>query len=1013
MRGLLLFFLSCSVASATPINLRVEHQPAPLAIDVASPRFSWQSDVLTPDWKQSAYRLVVATTPEKLARPDIWDSGRIANSASVDISYTGPSLTPGSHFLWQVTTWDSSGHASVSSPSSFDTVPGTWKAKWIRSDDSAAKSELQEMQWVWLAGKDPRHVPSGQKLDLRYRMQLQQPPRSALLHIIARGSYVTIVNGVEVGRHNGWSAFDNTPITNLLHPGTNEIIVHLQANQATEGVTSAAFAAALEITAADGRSDRLTTGRALWEGRVDQDSPWEPLQAIGPVSLPFSTGVDRTSPLPGPDRISTGAWLLRKNFSLSAPVSSAKLYITAVGAYHAYLNGKAVDQDCLLNPGFTDFRKRILYQTYDVSGYIRPGKNVIAALLGGGWHGSPMTWQGIRVFKGPELLFAQLDITLKDGRHQLVISDGSWKTHSAPILSSEIYGGEIYDARLSERGWNSSAFNDQSWPNASESDAPVALLTAQPDLSIRQTTVLHPIAIHKVGNSYIFDMGQNMVGNIALHVTGPRGATVRMRYAERLNPDGSLYTENLRNAIATDFYTLAGGGTEVYTPSFTFHGFRYVELSGYPVKPTPASIEGLVYNSLPANPSIRLVTSSPLLNSMSNLGFWGQRGNFVSIPTDCPQRDERLGWMGDAGVFWRTGTYNFDTASFTHKFMLDITDAQQPSGDFTDVSPDILEWGDGAPGWADAGVLVPYAAWLQYGDKSTLERYWPQMNRFMQFIADSNPAFLRQNRLGNNYADWLAPDPRTPKDLIDTAYWAILAQDMQQMAKALHDEKRAEEYASLYENIRTAYRKAYILSDGSVQGNTQAAYVVTLYAGLEPDDMRSGMTARLVADIEAHNNHLTTGFLATPFLMSVLDENGRSDIAFKLLLQDTYPSWGYMVRKGATTWWERWNGDTGDPSMNSYNHYAFGSVMAWVFRRVAGIDSVDGSGFQHMTIAPHFDPSVPKFKAEYDSPYGTVVTDYDGHSLTIRLPANTDATVMLPGQRPVTIGSGEHTYFVH
>jgi alpha-L-rhamnosidase len=480
-----------------------------------------------------------------------------------------------------------------------------------------------------------------------------------------------------------------------------------------------------------------------------------------------------------------------------------------------------------------------------------------------------------------------------------------------------------------------------------------------------------------------------------------------------LNPDGSIYTANLRDATATDVYVLSGAGEETYTPSFTFHGFRYVELAGYPGTPTIASIEGLVYNSLPAEPSIRFKSSSDLLNQMQTLGIWGQRGNFLSIPTDCPQRDERLGWMGDAGVFWRTGTYNFDTSSFTHKFVQDIDDAQTVSGSFTDVAPDVLERAYGAPGWADAGVLVPYAAWMQYGDTALLTKTWPEMERYMDFIEQANPDYLRRKKLGANYGDWLAPDPHTPKDLVGTAYWAIVARDMKTMATALGRTQDAEKYQALYDHVAAAYRKEFVKADGTVTGDTQTAYVVTLYAGIAPEGLRSTMTDRLVKDIAAHGNHLTTGFLGTPFLMFALDDNQRADVAFKLLLQDTYPSWGYMVSKGATTWWERWNGDTGDPGMNSYNHYAFGSVMEWVFRRAAGIDTdAAGAGFHHILIRPHFDGNLPKLHAEYDSPYGTVMTnwDRDAKSFSVRTPANTTATVILPDGRKEDVGSGTHTY---
>jgi alpha-L-rhamnosidase len=755
-----------------------------------------------------------------------------------------------------------------------------------------------------------------------------------------------------------------------------------------------------------------------WSARSGDSGAWAPAQEVGSLNAPFSVGTDRAKAIAGPDRITTDASLLRKDFTVHGGIRSARLTVTALGAYCAWLNGKAVAPQTLLQPGFTDFHKRVLYQTYDVTSMLSSGTNTLGFILGGGWHGSPLTWSGTRFFAGPDLLRAQLDITLENGQRETIGTDDTWQTAAAPVLSSEIYGGEAYDARAEMPGWNAPGFAPLGWTHAITATVPGEVkITASPDAPITTILTLHPESLDAGRTTHppIFDMGQNMVGNVRLHVRGARGTVVRLRFAERLNPDGSIYTENLRNATATDYYTLSGNGDESYMPSFTFHGFRYVEVSGYPGTLTKASIDGLVYNSLPEQPSMRFHSSSDLLNRMSELGIWGQRGNFFSIPTDCPQRDERLGWMGDAGVFWRTGAYNFDIASFTQKFMNDIVDAQEANGSFTDVSPDVLKPEAGAPGWADAGVLVPYAAWLQYGDTALLERAWPEMERYMEFIERANPEYLRRNQVGANYADWLAPDPRTPRDLIATAYWAIVARDMKEMAMALDRKDDAEKYEALYQKIAAAYRTAYIHPDGSVSGDTQTAYVASLYSGIAPETLRAPMTERLVKHIEAHGNHLTTGFLGTPFLMFVLDENGRADVAYRLLLQDTYPSWGYMVRKGATTWWERWNGDTGDPAMNSYNHYAFGSVMAWVFRRVAGIDTdAPGAGFHHLVITPHFDSSLPQVHAEYDSAYGTVSTDWNSatHTFMVTTPSNTTAKIGLPRGRSEQVGSGRHVYTV-
>ncbi|MES2390951.1 MAG: family 78 glycoside hydrolase catalytic domain [Acidobacteriota bacterium] len=999
----------------------------PLGIDVERPVFSWRSEASTPDWMQSAYEVMVASSPSLLlrGRPDLWDSGRVAGSDSVNIAYGGPALRSQQRYFWMVRTWDNHGLRSASTVSWFETgllKPSDWKGDWVRHEDPVADREFAAVRWIWVDSAKVDTVPAKTTAEFHYKLHLDTAPQQASLHVMARAGFVASVNGSVTGTHDGWQSFDREEIRGALKfghgaAGDNDISLEVTAPGEKQLAVGSlpGVAASIRLTDHDGLERRIVSD-ANWSAG-SKGGPLRPAQVVGELSTPFF-GKKSTEDTQNPSRISTDVSLLRKNFVVKKAVRSARLTITALGAYRATVNGKAVAPLNLLDPGFTDFSQRVLYQTYDVTTSVKQGSNAIGAVLAGGWHGSPLLWLGSRSFAGPDALRAQLEITFVDGSHDVVTTDDTWKTTNAPWLSAEIYGGEAYDARLEKSGWNVAGFNDRGWTNAAAVNVPSSVkLTSQPDRSIERSTVLHPVTMSAANAAHpvVFDMGQNMVGSIALHVHGPRGTVVRLRYAERLNPDGSIYTLNLRNATATDTYVLSGKGEETYSPAFTFHGFRYVEVSGYPGTASKASLEGLVYNSLPETPSIRFSSSSELLNKMGQLGFWGQRGNFVSIPTDCPQRDERMGWMGDAGVFWRTGTYNFDIASFTHKFMMDIDDAQTANGSFTDIAPDLLRRPEGAPGWADAGVLVPYAAWQQYGDTALIERSWPQMQRYMDFILTANPDYLRRKKLGANYADWLAPDGRTPKNLIATAYWAIVARDMRDMATALHRTEDAAKYQALYEHVVLAYRRTYIHADGSVDGDTQTAYVLTLYAGMASDSQRAAMTERLVKDIEAHGNHLTTGFLGTPFLMFVLDDNDRSDVAYKLLLQDTYPSWGYMVRKDATTWWERWNGDTGDPSMNSYNHYAFGSVMAWVFRRVAGIDTdAAGAGFHHVTIKPQFNDALPKMHTEFDSAYGTITTNWDrssGH-FDVKLPPNARATVSLPGGRTEEIGSGSHSFAI-
>jgi len=1026
MRKLVALFISCVVATsyAAPIRLRTNALESPLGIDTPNPTFSWRSDDARPNWMQSAYEVLVSTDVASLksGKPDTWDSGRIASSESVDIAYSGPTLKPQQRYLWVVRTWDDEGKEATSAPAWFETGLAQWQAQWIARKDSASEAEIKAIRWLWTPGVDALHVARGSAAHFRYALHLDAAPSAASLHVDARGKFVAHVNGKETGHHDEWGAFDREEITALLHSGDNEIEIDVQSS--TDGdekdTHPAGLAASIHLTEPSGIERRIVSDKS-WQVRTSDTTEWQAAAEVGPISMPLGIGTDRVTPIPGPDRICTDASLLRKDFSLPSAVRSARLSITALGAYQAFLNGKSVAPDSLLSPGWTDFHKRVQYQTYDVTSLLESGSNTIGVELGGGWYSSPMTWVGVRSTPGPNLLRAQLDLTLADGSHRTIGTDGSWLTAAAPVTFSEIYGGESYDARLVQRGWNAPHFTASHWAPAIVSTPPNAemVLSAQPDLPIHTTITLPAKTINTVGSSTIYDMQQNMVGVVRLHVRGPRGAVVKLRFAERLNPNGSIYTENLRNADVTDTYALSGDGDETWQPAFTFHGFRYVELTtlgaALATPPSLATIEGIVYNSLPATPSVRLTSSSETLNKMNQLGAWGQRGNFVSIPTDCPQRDERLGWMGDAGAFWRTGSFNFDIDAFSHKFMNDVMDAQTPAGAFTDVSPNLLGSQEGAPGWGDAGIFIPYAAWLQYGDTTIVRQSWPAMERWMAFILQTNPDYLRRKSLGNNYADWLAPDQNTPKDLIATAYWALVAREMAEMAKALNQPADAAKYQAQYDHIAAAYRAAYVQEDGTVAGGTQTGYLATLATGIALESQRAAMVAKTVKDIEAHGNHLTTGFLGTPFLLSVLDQNDRSDVAFKLLLSDTYPSWGYMVKKGATTWWERWNGDTGDPGMNSYNHYAFGSVMAWVYRRAAGIDTDSrGPGFHHLTIHPHFDAALPQLHVEYDSAYGTVVSDWKQaeKKFTITIPANTTATLILPKGQTENIGSGTHSYIV-
>lgn len=1012
-------FILTSAASAAPVHLRCEYLENPLGIDAAVPHFSWQSDNTERNWNQVAYEVLVASSADRLqaGNADMWDSGKVDSSDSVGIAYRGPALESRKRYYWKVRVWDAAGQTSESAEEAWWEMgfphATDWKAKWIRWKNPEDDADRQGIRWIWISGQDALAAVPNTVATFRVTVKLSEKVRNAVLLLAARGGFVAKVNGQEVDAKKGWGAFDRRDISDQLVMGKNSIEVTVTAPEpprfgpnAGAKTTTAALAALVKITRSNGSMMRFPTNEH-WKANLEKTSQWKPARVVADLT-------DKR--LGDPGELPQPAPYLRRTLALSKNIQRARLYVTALGSYRVFLNGSRVGDD-VLTPDFTDYRKRVLYQAYDVTGLLVSGNNVVSALLGDGWYGSGLTWVGMHFFPPLDRFVAQLELDYTDGSHDTVVTDGSWKAAASPILRSDIYGGEVYDARLEQTGWEKPGFDDSQWKAAVVADAPAIAVSSQITAPARVIATLDPKTVTLASSgAYIFDLGQNMVGWATLKVKGAAGTKVRLRFAEILNPDGTIYTANLRNADATNVYILRGGDEETFTPHFTFHGFRYVEVTGYPGTPPLDAIKGDVVSSVRGDPVATLSTSRDLVNRMWSIGIWGQRGNFLSIPTDCPQRDERLGWMGDAGVFWRTGSYNFNIAAFSQKFIQDIVDAQTTQGAFTNVAPNTLPFGGGgtegtsawnegmvgAPGWGDAGVIVPWTTWMQYGDKAVVEENWGAMQRWMDFIQSRNPDFLRKNGVGPNFADWLAPDENTNKDLLATAYWALIANMMAQMAHAVGKEADANRYDDVVKSIRAAFQKAYIKDDGEVGTGTQTSYVAALYTKMAPQGLEPLLVNRLVKDIEARDWHLSTGFLGTPFLLFTLADHGRSDIAYRLLLNDTYPSWGYMLSKGATTWWERWNGDTGDPAMNSYNHYAFGSVIAWVYRDAAGIDTTpDSPGFKEVIIHPHLDARMTSARAEYESIYGKIISDWKGtpsgpFSLRVTIPANTSAKVFLP-----------------
>jgi alpha-L-rhamnosidase len=709
--------------------------------------------------------------------------------------------------------------------------------------------------------------------------------------------------------------------------------------------------------------------------------------------------------------------MLRREFTLPGDIASARLYVTSLGLNAVELNGERVG-DLLLRPGWTSYDTRLQYDAYDVTRLVRPGTNALGATLGDGWYRGRLGFEGGRNSYGTRLgLLAQLVVTDRSGRTRVIGTDDQWKSSTGPLLVSDIYDGETYDARLEKPGWTRAGYDDRAWRGVRYLDDVKASLVAPVGPPVRRARELQPTRIlHTPAGETVFDLGQNMVGWVRLTVTAPAGTRIRLRHAEVLDKAGNLYTENLRATAQAVTYIAKGGGVEVYEPHFTFQGFRYVAVEGLPGTPTLGAITGVVVYSDLA-PTGTFETSNALVNRLQQNIVWGQRGNFVDVPTDCPQRDERLGWTGDAQVFARTAAFNMDVSGFFAKWLADVTADQKPDGAVPWVIPDVIgrkENGRAASaGWADAAVIVPWTMYQAYGDTGVLARQYASMRAWVEYMrAQAGDRLLWTS--GFHFGDWLAfqtvradyPGATTDKDLIATAYFAHSTDLLARSADVLGKTEDARSYRNLFDRIRSAFQREYLTATGRLTSNTQTAYVLALDFSLVPDSLR-GVAARRLAEDVRRMGHLTTGFLGTPALTRTLSDNGYLDEAYRLLLNDRYPSWLYEVKQGATTVWERWDGQKPDSSfqeasMNSFNHYAYGAVGDWMYRVVAGLDGDPAEpGYRHIIVKPQPGGGLTYATASLVTPYGEAASGWklDGDRLTVtaRVPANTRATVYLPG----------------
>ncbi|AMR33636.1 alpha-L-rhamnosidase [Mucilaginibacter sp. PAMC 26640] len=708
--------------------------------------------------------------------------------------------------------------------------------------------------------------------------------------------------------------------------------------------------------------------------------------------------------------------ILRKTFNSTKKVSSAIAYITAHGLYEAQINGHRVG-DAYLTPGWTSYNKRLQYQAYDVTDLLATGGNTIGVTLGSGWYRGLIGFNNQMNVYGKDIaLLFQMHVQYTDGTSEVINSDDSWKSSTGEITYAEIYNGETIDARKIKKGWALNGYNDTDWSGVLVLNHGYKNLLATYNEPVRKHETFKAVRVIKSRkNEHLVDFGQNLVGWVKIRLKGKKGQKVVISHAEVLDKDGDFYTENLRAAKAQDTYILSGDGVEVFEPHFTFHGFQFIKVEGYNGELNPDDFTAVtLYSDM--KPTGTFTSSNALVNQLQHNIQWGQKGNFLDVPTDCPQRDERLGWTGDAQVFSRTASFNMNVDNFFSKWLKDVAADQGNNGSVPFVIPNVLGTGsDGSAGWGETATVIPWNMYVAYGDKKVLQDQYASMKAWVDFMKNQSKNDLWNT--GFHFGDWLfysvnddtdGTSAVTDKYLIAQCFYAYSTQLLINAAQVLGKTDDYEAYGKVLKRAKDAFVKEYVTANGRMVSGTQTAYVLALNFDMLPEDMREQAAKRLVTNVKAYNNHLTTGFLGTPYLCHVLSRFGYTNVAYDLLLQDTYPSWLYPVKMGATTIWERWDGIRPDksfetPSMNSFNHYSYGAIGDWMYRVMVGLDTYnDGPGYKHIKIMPHPGGGFTNAACTLQTYYGKLSSGWkieNGQlSLDIEIPVNTTASVYIPAK---------------
>jgi alpha-L-rhamnosidase len=996
-----------------PVNLRCEYRANPLGIDVARPRLSWElaaRQAGARGLRQSAYRVLVASSDALLqaGKGDLWDSGRVESAQSIHVVYGGAPLAAGARAAWKVRVWDQAGGVSESAPAFWSAGITEWKAAWIGRDEDKLLRDpaspyhlLTGARWIWARTDDEGpHVfranlaiPAGRKI------------RSAVLMAGSDSGCEISIGDQAPAKCGSVHMPDVHDIAASLRAGDNAIAVRAARRR---NAKSAGLIAAVKVELEDGSSVTLRSGPA-W--RVDGGEARD-LGAYG-VAPWGEVGFKEERLLP--------ARMLRKEFDVARGVKRATAYVSGLGTSELYLNGAKVG-DHVLSPGLTDYEKRVFYVTHDVTRLLAAGRNAVGVWLGNGrfWAPRALVPTGMRSFGYPKAR-VQIEIEYADGGRDMVVTDTSWKlTAGGPILANNEFDGEQYDARREMAGWSRAGYKDAAWEQARAVDAPAGAMVAQMAEPLRVTETVKAKSVKEIAPGvFIYDLGQNLVGWCRLRATAPKGARITLRHAETLRPDGSLYLDNLRSARATDVYIAKGGGVEVWEPRFTYHGFRFVEVRGLPGKPGLSAIEGRVVHDA-MTPAGEFASSNDLLNRIHSAIRWGMRGNYRSIPTDCPQRDERQGWLGDRSQVSRSETYVHDVAAFYSKWMTDLSDSQRPTGSIPNVAPAYWVLYSDNVTWPSTFIYVPGMLYEQYGDVRAIEVHYAAMKKWIDYMK----GFLKDDLMPRDtYGDWCVPpesptlihskDPARKTDgvLLGTAYYYDLLRLMARYARLAGKAADSSEYEALAARVKAAFHRKFFDASQGVYGNgTQTSSILPLAFGIAPEAERARVFGNLIRRIEQESKgHVGTGLVGAQWLMRTLSLNGRADVAYEIAGQKSYPGWGYMIEKGATTIWELWNGDTADPAMNSGNHVMqIGDLGVWLFEYLAGIrGDPEQPGFHRALIRPYPVSGLQWVKASHHGMYGRIETqwrrDAAGLALTLTVPPNSTAAVWVPAKSPEAV----------